>query len=331
MAITVGGLVAPWIPVGYLPELQLLSTALPFWVPVWAFWTWRSIRLRSWKLIVASLFGLVACGWIALGDISFSGQTEPDHTSIKIVSFNVGTFDFKENNIKEVGELIQQYHPDLVAMQEFRNQDVEEGEKALTYLANMWGLPNKDFLHLPFHVHGAAFFSRYPILKIDTLFLPRDEINSGILITVDTDLGPIGIANVHFSSFHIKAIYDKEPDLQGKVGGIQSRARKALSLQQEKVEIVLEKLKNYPYPVIIAGDLNATPHSRIVRQLADQYQDSFQEAGYGRGWSFPVFGPFGIRIDYQFASHNLQPISHQVIRNKVSDHFPLLGTYQLKQ
>ncbi len=324
------GFLSPWVPIAWLPELQLLSTFLPFLVLVWLIFLWRTWRVRAWKLGLISALGLFLCGWVGAKDLRIGERTESDNMAIRLLSYNVGTFDFDQENMMQVAEILRKHQPDVIAMQEFRNLNTREGQKALDFLAAELDYPYQNFLHLPHHVHGAAFLSKYPILAIDTLFLPKDEINSGILITLDTDLGPVGIANVHFSSFHIQAIYEKAGDIQGKVGGILSRARLALVLQQQKLAAVLAKLSAYPHPVIIAGDLNATPHTRMVRQLSEKYQDSFSVAGKGRGWSFPVLGALGIRIDYQFASPNLRPVSHQVIREKVSDHFPLIVKYEIK-
>lgn len=329
--IAIIGALAPWIPVGFLPEVQFISIFLPYSLPLWIFWSWRIIRLSAWKGLWLAIPGLLICLYIGAKDFTFSNPEEKDAPIISVLSFNVGTFDFDPDNIHRVGELVKKYHPDIVVMQEFRNQDAGDGRTAMRYISTLCELPHNDFIHLPYHVHGAAIFSKYPITGVDTLFLPEDEINSGILTTLDTDFGPLAVANVHLTSFHIRAIYEKEPELSDKLEGIRTRAKKAISLQQKKVDAILAHLENFQHPVVIAGDFNATPHSRIVNQVSSIYQDSFLESGDGNGWSFKVAGPLGIRIDYQFASHNLQSVSHQVIKEEISDHFPLLVSYQLVQ
>lgn len=328
---TAAAALAPWVPVGILPELQFGSIFLPYIIPIWIYWIWRMIKLSAWKGLLLAIPGLLICLWIGAKDFSFNSPERHDSPSISVLSFNVGTFNFDPENIHLVAELVKKYQPDIVVMQEFRNQDAGDGRTAMRYVSTLCELPYNDFKHLPYHVHGAAIFSKYPITGVDTLFLPEDEINSGILTTLDTDFGPVAVANVHLTSFHIRAIYENEPELSGKLEGIRTRAKEAISLQQDKVDAILTRLENFEYPVIIAGDFNATPHSRIVKQISSSYQDSFLESGDGNGWSFKVAGPLGIRIDYQFASHNLQSVSHQVIREEISDHFPLLVNYQLVQ
>lgn len=323
--------VAPLIPVGTIPEVQFVSVFLPFTLPIWIFWIWRIIRLSAWKGLWLVIPGLLICLWIGAKDFAVTSTEENDLPTISVLSFNVGTFNFDPDNIHLVAELVKKLQPDIVVMQEFRNQDAGDGRTAMRFISTMCELPYNDFKHLPYHVHGAAIFSKYPITGVDTLFLPEDEINSGILTTLDTDFGPLSVANVHLTSFHIRAIYEHESELSDKLTGIRRRAKEAISLQQDKVDAILSHLKEVQHPVIIAGDFNATPHSRIVSQISSTYKDSFLESGNGNGWSFKVAGPLGIRIDYQFASHNLQSVSHQVIKEEVSDHFPLLVSYQLVQ
>lgn len=328
---TTAAAMAPSIPVGILPELQFASIFLPYTLPIWFFWIWRIIKLSFWKGLWFVIPGLLICLCIGAKDFAFNSSRENNRPTISVLSFNVGTFNFDPENIHLVGELVKKQQPDIVVMQEFRNQDAGDGRTAMRHISTLCELPYNDFIHLPYHVHGAAIFSKYPITRVDTLFLPEDEINSGILTTLDTDFGPVAVANVHLTSFHIRAIYEREPELADKLEGIRIRAKEAILLQQNKVNAILSRLEDVQYPVIIAGDFNATPHSRIVNQISSTYKDSFLESGNGNGWSYKVAGPLGIRIDYQFASHNLQSVSHQVIREEISDHFPLLVSYQLVQ
>ena len=89
-------------------------------------------------------------------------------------------------------------------------------------------------------------------------------------------------------------------------------------------------------PVILAGDANATPQSDVYRMLAGWLKDSWAEAGYGLGHTFPASrepdgaGPsyYGIplpqglfRIDYVFHSADLKTINAFVAPyNGFSDH-----------
>lgn len=327
--LTLAGFLAPYVRIGWLPELQLLAASMPLTLLPWLFFLWRFLRKKAWRWALLSVLGIAAAAYVGSQDFATGaapGPTEPP--ALRVLSYNVGTFDFEVQNIRQVADLIEAQAPDIVCLQEFRNQEYQPGQNALEYMAERLGLPHTRFLHLPHHVHGAAFFSRYPLQRIDTLFLPRDEINSGLLATIETPLGTVGVANVHLSSFHIQALYEKEPEFRGKLTRIHRRAVEALKLQEQKVAGILDKLADYDHPLIIAGDLNSTSHSWVVNQLSRRYTDSFVAAGSGNGWTFPYLGILGIRIDYQFFSPQLRCRGLQVIRDRISDHFPLLGLYQ---
>jgi endonuclease/exonuclease/phosphatase family metal-dependent hydrolase len=84
-------------------------------------------------------------------------------------------------------------------------------------------------------------------------------------------------------------------------------------------------------PVVIGGDLNATPDERAVRWLADRYWDAWATMATGGegqlgagGETFPARDPTA-RIDYLFASAGLRVVSARVpVRaEEASDHLPL--------
>ena len=327
LGFTALGLSAPWLPVTSLPEAQLLAPLVPVFALLHLGFV-LGFRRRARLWLVVSLAALAATGYVALRDLAWRPQLPPETAQLSLVSYNVATFDYNPDNIEEVARLLAEVQPDVIALQEFRNQELANGRKALDFLAERLGMPHASFIHLPIHIHGTATFSRFPIIGVDTLFLPRREINSGILLTLDSPAGPIGVANMHLSSFNLGRILAADSTWQGRAWQFRRNAIRVLQLQQEKVDLVMTKTAGFPHPLILAGDLNATPHSRITRPFFARFRDSFASRGRGWGWSFPVWGPTGIRIDYQFYSAGLEPIAHQVIRSDISDHYPLLVRYR---
>jgi len=314
------------MPVSILPEAQIVAPMIPvLGVFHLLFWLWMRRRARGLALL--NLLMLLACGYVVARDLNWPKGQEGD-PDLSLVSYNVATFDYNPDNIEKVARLLSTLQPDVVALQEFRNQKLANGRRALDYLAEKMDMPHARFIHLPIHIHGTATFSRFPIIRVDTLFLPQKEINSGILLTLEGPRGPIGVGNVHLTSFNLARIWKKDSTWQGRAWAFRENAVDVLRLQQEKVDLVMEKTARYPHPLILCGDLNATPHSRITRPFFQRFEDSFAQGGKGLGWSFPILGPLGIRIDYQFFSQGLAVQSHQVVRSGNSDHYPLLVRYQ---
>lgn len=88
-------------------------------------------------------------------------------------------------------------------------------------------------------------------------------------------------------------------------------------------------------PVVIGGDMNATPDERAMRWLADRYWDAWaavapEHAG-GRGDTFPAIDPTA-RIDYLFASAGLRVAAAGVPARagEASDHLPVFAELELE-
>jgi vancomycin resistance protein VanJ len=99
-------------------------------------------------------------------------------------------------------------------------------------------------------------------------------------------------------------------------------------------------------PLIVAGDLNATDQNSAYRAITSRLVDSWREAGWGFGHTFPgdPTGPGSrpvilgiavprwlVRIDYVFHSPELAAISAETLPSDgASDHRPILATLSLR-
>lgn len=327
--LMVVGFFAPYVAVDVLFLAQFAPIAAMYLLPVHlvalGYFGWKS---RRW-LPLPLVFLLMSLS-VGMKDYNWQSPTVIQTQSLRVVSFNVRTFSYNLSNVDSVARLLQSLKPDVVCLQEFRNNQLKDSVRAAEYLAAALGLPHYRFALLPVHIQGGAIFSRYPIVAIDTLFMPLDEINSGILATLETPGGKAGIANVHLSSFRIEGTLKKYTRWQDKFRAVRDQAQTTLRLQQEKVEVILQKTSDYPHPMILAADMNAVAHTRITQQITRHFHDSFRLKGRGLGWSYPLFGGVGVRIDYQLVSEGWEVLEHRVVHSDISDHYPILGVYRLK-
>jgi len=333
LVISLLGLVAPYISTSIFPWIQLIPTLIPF-LAIMQFFAIIYFARKFRSLLILSVLALIGSLWVIGKDIKL-GNSEPTEYShaetLKVLSYNVGTFDFKAENIDTSSELLKSLKPDVITLQEFRNHKLADGSDAIDYMSKALGMPYRRFVHLPVHIHGAVIYSRYPILEVDTLFMPRKEINSGILASIETPFGKVGVGNVHLSSFQIAQTYDETEGFFDKLMAIFQRAKKVIKLQNDKVDQILKKTEAYPNPLILTGDMNATAHTRVNYLLSEKMSDTFRAAGTGIGWSYPLFKKiFGLRIDHQYASSEFKIIKHEVIRDGVSDHYPVVATYRIQ-
>jgi len=83
-------------------------------------------------------------------------------------------------------------------------------------------------------------------------------------------------------------------------------------------------------PIVLGGDLNATPEQRAPAWLADRYWDAWAAAGSGTGDTFPASDPTA-RIDYVFASAGLVVDAASVGKAPdASDHLPVVADLRIE-
>lgn len=79
-------------------------------------------------------------------------------------------------------------------------------------------------------------------------------------------------------------------------------------------------------PVMLGGDLNATPDSAVIAKVRGYgLRDAWAECGKGDGFTYPASKPIK-RIDYLFLDGALRCTDATVIESQASDHRPLLVT-----
>src|SRR5690606_18404993 len=101
---------------------------------------------------------------------------------------------------------------------------------------------------------------------------------------------------------------------------LRKRVSMAFEKQQLQVEAILAHKKQTSHPVIIGGDLNNTPFSYSYRKLNNGMQDAFRERGNGLGTTYK-FEKYPMRIDYIFASEELDILSFNTVEKTFSDHY----------
>ncbi len=103
--------------------------------------------------------------------------------------------------------------------------------------------------------------------------------------------------------------------------------RKIRILQAKSIRKTLFKTDE---PIIIAGDFNSMPYSRVYRILkGDDLADSFIEAGAGKGSTYRLLKD-KIRIDYMLYSDDIECVGAQIVDDKVSDHRMIISTFNRK-
>ena len=241
---------------------------------------------------------LLACAALAQGHCD----------TIKVMTFNLHAG--HDASLEQIGLFIKQYQPDFVALQEVDqnthrancpHQNGRDFITELAYYSGMQGLFGPTIEFSGGH-YGIGLLTRHQFVEVHNIKLPHPVermeqrgLLEGTFILPDGDT--ITMACTHLEAFDSV-----------------SRAAQA--------PFILDHFTGSPYPVILAGDFNASPDDDVVRQLTNEWLDTT-----GSDFTFSVSNPHE-KIDYILArpKQAWRTIDSQVIPVKLSDHYPVIAT-----
>lgn len=232
--------------------------------------------------------------------------------NLRVMTWNVhmGYDDQGRFNPEEIVDVIAEQQPDVLVLNEVdRGWLLSGGHDLLTILADELQLEH-TFGAAADAIWGNAILSRHPILDPTVSLLPGDAPMDRGLITAKIDIGgaPLGIIATHFHHLHDSEEDDAIRRLQAEM-----IAESALSLEQRSI------------PVVILGDLNATPGSRALEPLV-RYSDLVAEASSGAFLpTFPAVAPVE-QIDHILGSPGIGASNLDIPRTTASDHLPIAVT-----
>jgi endonuclease/exonuclease/phosphatase family metal-dependent hydrolase len=249
---------------------------------------------------------------------------------VRFMTLNINYYMDKHGPWSERRELILEAvrinNPDILALQAVKKvPDSHNGQDQAVQLAEgLGGYPYVLYHHSESYndgnQDGSAFISRFPMLEHQALplsTLPGLEDRSQRTVLnglFQTPLGPLRVFNVHFS--WVEDQMDKNLDE------------------------AIPYFQSFGEPAILAGDMNSTPDSVLVRRL--------QQSGWLDAWDFMNPGQNGftfeagepkIRIDYIW----IKPVLKQALKKiglvselqqashvHLSDHLGLMAIFESK-
>ena len=240
--------------------------------------------------------------------LASAGFAQGHNDTITVMTFNLHAG--HDASLQQIGQFIKQYQPDFVALQEVDqnthrtncpHQNDRDFINELAYYSGMEGLFGPTIKFSGGH-YGIGLLTRHQFVEVQNIKLPHPVARmeqrgllQGTFILPDGD-------TIMFACTHLEA-FDSI-----------SRAAQA--------QFILDHFADAAYPVILAGDLNASPDDEVIRLLTSQWLDSTLG-----DFTFSVSNPKE-KIDYILARpipawHTIQS---QVIPVKMSDHYPIIAT-----
>ncbi|MFK7746880.1 MAG: endonuclease/exonuclease/phosphatase family protein [Kordia sp.] len=250
-----------------------------------------------------------------------ANPTKPSGNSLSVMSYNVRLFNIydwiKESNIdQKIVDLVQTTSPDIVAFQEF-HQNQKEAFDFYPHQFIVSKGKNKKV--------GQAIFSKLPIVNKGSINFPNTT-NNAIYIDIVQHNDTIRVYNLHLQSLHINP--KKEEFSQKNSGRLLNRMATAFKMQQSQAELFEENRSKCSYKKVILGDFNNTPFSNVYRKIKSDMKDAFVEAGTGFG-STLEFPYFPMRIDFILTDPSFTVNSFKTHTEHYSDHFPIYSVISL--
>jgi endonuclease/exonuclease/phosphatase family metal-dependent hydrolase len=277
-------------------------------------------------------------------------KTKPAN-ALRVMTWNVAQFNVMEDkNHPEVKKqmlgLINDNQPDIACFQEMVAEDstvkdhghVDEFLEKLQFKNYFYSYNSKEDFWGYAHF-GLIIFSKYPIINKKTISFYPNDYNS-IFQYVDIVKGEdtIRVFNIHLQSLRFSREnlkYIDKPSVEDENAikeskNIISKFRTGFLKRQKQADRIRAEIEISPYPVIVTGDFNDVPNSYAYHTIGRGMKNAFVEKGGGLGRTFSGISPV-LRIDNIFADKRIDVLQFQLLKKKLSDHFPIIADVQLSK
>jgi len=260
----------------------------------------------KFKVFLAVLFACVCAGGCA-------GTKHQSPVRVKVLTYNIyhGEDANGGSNLDAVAGIINSLEPDLVSLQEVDNKTGRaKGLDLTAELSERTGMQGIFGKAMDYDGggYGEAILSRHPVIENRNNLLPhtaKAEPRAALEIHIE----PPGGIKIVFAGTHL----DHQRDQSNRM------------MQAKRI---MELYENSDFPMILAGDLNATPGSDPINLLLEQWSDAARDNPQP---THPSTRP-ARKIDYIMfkPKDRWKVVEVRVIDEKVaSDHCPVFAVLEL--
>lgn len=296
------------------------------------------------------------------GNVALVNENQQGDKRIKIMTYNVHYFDLGEwtkekTTQRRIVDFIQNESPDILCLQEYYLDQKDPNQPFTEIIANL-GYPYVEFTkQTQFSKKrmtsqaapgervdvGIAVFSKYPLEQKSDLVLPGNAYYKALTTDVKiSDSFSFKLISAHLQSFKLESqdidMIDKIKDPKELARGDKEKtmdlvrklvkANQNRAAQANKIVEELEDIKGEP--VIVCGDFNDIPGSYPYTHIGSILKDPFNKKGFGFARTYTGIFPT-LRIDHiLYHPDYFEPLSYEVIRENLSDHFPVVVEFSLR-
>jgi endonuclease/exonuclease/phosphatase family metal-dependent hydrolase len=314
---------------------------------------WFFIKpVRALISIVTILLAYKPLGNIIPYRFSHSFTKQKTANALRVMSWNVAQFNMMEDkNHPEVKSqmlnIINDYQPDIACFQEMVAEDssvtdhghIDAFLEKLNFKNYFYSYNVKEDFWGYAHF-GIIIFSKYPIINKQTIsFYPNDYNSIFQYADIVKDDDTIRVFNIHLQSLRFskenlkyidKPLVENENAAIKESKSIISKFKKGFLKRQVQADRIRAEINLSPYPVIVTGDFNDVPNSYAYHTIGGNMKNAFAEKGIGLGRSFSGISPV-LRIDNIFADKKMDVLQYNLVKKKLSDHFPIMADVQMSK
>ena len=284
--------------------------------------------------------------------LSHSFSNTKKENALRIMTWNVAQFNIMEDknhpDIKrQMFELINGYQPDIACFQEMVAEDstvknhghMDVFLQKLNFKNYFYSYNSKEDFWGYAHF-GIIIFSKYPIINKQTVgFYPNDYNSIFQYVDIVKGEDTIRVFNIHlqslrFSKSNLK--YIDKPTVEDENAAIKeskniiAKFKKGFLKRQVQADRIRAEIDKSPYPVIVTGDFNDVPNSYAYHTIGKGLNNAFVEKGSGLGRTFSGISPV-LRIDNIFVDKKMDVLQFNLVKKKLSDHFPIMADVELEK
>jgi endonuclease/exonuclease/phosphatase (EEP) superfamily protein YafD len=178
--------------------------------------------------------------------------------------------------------------------------------------------------------------SRFPIKRVEVSYsdwsLRKGPTQNAVYCVLETPQGDVGFCNVHLETPRraLSTVLDHQ-----KILNLDNVDHADFQIECRRLESkdLLDWLRKFPDPKIVAGDFNLTSDSRIYRGDWNQFRNAFDQTGWGFGHTKQTVirnQQYGLRIDHILTDERWTPVRCWVGPDVGSDHLPLFADIAMR-
>ncbi len=330
--------VAPsvFMPIAYL------GLGFPLILVVYLIWIIMLLIFGAWRQLLL-LLPTVICIPIMLDTfpINFSLNPVADLKSktFKLLTYNVGAFQYGENAASGIAKLIEREDFDIVCLQEYIEFRAKENEDFSKLFAIY---PYSTIGDMTVDSHNRVVtLSKHKIVKSGVASKGKGNnraIYSDIVIGKDT----VRVINAHLASNHISHTDKQEIDsishglkmekVKDKIHTLDKKVSNNYVIREQMANDIDSVIAQTNMKVIVCGDFNDVPVSYVYHRIkGEKMSVANEELGWGYSYTFRE-SPFYFCIDHiLYQTDGFCCLDYKRLKVPYSDHYPSMVQFSIKQ